>query len=212
MVRQYAILYILLLALWGLTACGDGQKEKQKGQQEASSNKQKSDKLSPVAQKALALRDSVKVAWDSVNTMHEQKFSDIDRLLEEISYIPEHNSQQYRQLKQLADSVNKIRYSQKSMATSSEINQFDKATNRLLKKLRTYIDSTPKTGQYQLVEQLWSDIKTADNRIIFVRLYYDKHVRKYNQFIKKNREALDSMGKKFSSMEPLPKFAIEPAS
>lgn len=109
----------------------------------------------------------------------DQKIKDIQRLLQEISYIPSHNEQELKRLSDQAKELINLRYTQDNMS-SEKIDAYDQATDALLQAVFELKRNTKGVEQYTLTEELEKSIREADGSVVNYRVLYDLWVKKYN--------------------------------
>ncbi|HSZ71565.1 MAG TPA: hypothetical protein VK750_02745 [Cytophagaceae bacterium] len=141
-----------------------------------------------------ALDDSCNKAWNMMMGSDDQKIKDIQRLLQEISYIPAHNVQKLERLSQRAKELSTKRYTPETM-TSSAIDTYDGTTDSLLKEVFDLKRTTKGVENYTLTEELEASIREADGMVVNYRVLYDSWADKYNQSLDK-LPAADASGLK----------------
>ncbi len=109
----------------------------------------------------------------------DQKIKDIQRLLQEISYIPSHNEAELKRLSNQVEELIKLRYTQDNL-NSEKIDAYDQATDALLTAVFELKRSTKGVEQYTLTEELEKSIREADASVVNYRVLYDVWVKKYN--------------------------------
>lgn len=143
-----------------------------------------------VSDQLLILSDSADAQWDKMMEADSQKFADIKRLLEEISYCKKYNEKAVAQLLKYREEVFAIRYTQTSM-NDSLIDLYDEKTTDLINKVRNLKSQTEEIVQHPLAAQLENEIIKADSDDILVyRKNYDQIVEVYNSFLEANKEAI----------------------
>jgi hypothetical protein len=143
-----------------------------------------------LSSKLMILNDSVNLKWKQMMAADSQKFADIKRLLEEISYCKKYNEKEFENLMTLRNKVYAERYTQEGL-TDSKIDKYDSLTTLLIKKVRNLKVSTPEILQHPLADQLENEILKADNEdVILFRKRYDSIVEKYNSFLDQNKEVI----------------------
>lgn len=165
--------------------------------------------LSPDSVKQLIslAEDSINNAWNEMMQSDNQKFQDIKRLLQEISYTSGHDAAKLEKLNQMTDSVKSLRYEMHTM-TSSEIDQYDAATGDLIKETFKLVSETPEMESHTITKTLQDDIMKADNELVQHRIHYDNWAKDYNRLIRENRTSLQEMGEPYSSLKEKPLFEL----
>ncbi|MDB5274226.1 MAG: hypothetical protein JWO58_2593 [Chitinophagaceae bacterium] len=147
-----------------------------------------------------ALGDSCNKAWEMMMSSDDQKIKDLQRLLQEISYIPGHNEQELERLSQQVKELPAKRYTQETM-TSENIDAYDNATDALLKTVFDLKRNTKGIENYTLTGELETSIREADGMVVNYRVLYDSWADKYNASLAKITPAPEGTDKKL-------KFAI----
>jgi hypothetical protein len=138
----------------------------------------------------MILNDSVNLKWKQMMAADSQKFADIKRLLEEISYCKTYNEKEFENLMTFRNTVYSERYTQEDL-TDSKIDKYDSLTTVLINKVRNLKVKTPEILQHPLADQLENEIMKADNEdLIQFRKRYDAVAEKYNSFLDQNKEAI----------------------
>lgn len=138
------------------------------------------------ANQLTALNDSCTKAWVMMLDSDNQKIKDIERLLQEISYIPNHNDNEVKRLSMKAKELTTLRYTEESVSTE-QIDAYDKATDDLLKSVFELKRTTKGVEQYTLTEELDQSIREADGKVINYRVLYDAWAQKYNEALQKSK-------------------------
>lgn len=144
-----------------------------------------------IVKEASILNDSANSKWNQMMASDSVKFTNIKRLLEEISYCKKYDEKEYERLMQLKKDVYAIRYTQETLSDSL-IDQYDLATTDLINKVRNFKVNTPEVLQHPLADQLENDILKAENEeVILYRNHYDKAAIEFNSFLEKNKKAIE---------------------
>jgi len=109
----------------------------------------------------------------------DQKIKDIQRLIQEISYIPSHNEKLVEKLSIQTKELATLRYTQEDL-NSDKINAYDAATDSLIKAIFDLKRNTKGVEQYTLTEELEQSIRAADGSVVNYRVLYDVWVKKFN--------------------------------
>jgi hypothetical protein len=149
---------------------------------------QKTEKAAPSSNAALAhlqaLGDSCSKAWEMMISSDDQKIKDLERLLQEISYIPGHNEQELERLSKLVKELPSKRYTPETM-TSPAIDAYDQVTDEILRQVFDLKRSTKGVENYTLTNELETSIREADGMVVNYRVLYDRWVHKYNESLEK---------------------------
>lgn len=151
-------------------------------------NTKKTETTAPSGNAALAhlqaLGDSCAKAWNMMISSDDQKIKDVERLLQEISYIPGHNEQELERLSKLVKELPSKRYTPETM-TSPAIDAYDQATDEVLKQVFELKRNTKGVENYTLTNELETAIREADGMVVNYRVLYDRWVHQYNESLQK---------------------------
>ena len=131
-----------------------------------------------------ALGDSCSKAWDMMISSDDQKIKDLERLLQEISYIPGHNEQELARLSKLVKELPSKRYTPATM-TSPAIDAYDQTTDEVLRQVFELKSNTKGVENYTLTSELEMSIREADGMVVNYRVLYDRWVHQYNESLDK---------------------------
>lgn len=142
-----------------------------------------------IAAQLTALNDSANTQWAAMATLDSQKFADIKRLLEEISYCKKYDEKSVQKLLQLNADVHAMAYTQANLSDSL-IDLYDEKTTDLINKVRNLKSKTPEITQHPLADQLENEILAADEALLRYRNKYDQAAGAYNSFLEQHKEAI----------------------
>jgi hypothetical protein len=136
------------------------------------------------------LEDSVLVSYDHLKELDSIKFSNIKRLLEEISYCKTFDQKGVETLlafnAQLSNGFIPI-----DSLTDQRINTYDSLSILLVSKVRNLKENTKEIIQHPIAETLENQILETDNNLIIkYRSIFDAHVKNYNSFYETNKSIL----------------------
>ena len=147
-----------------------------------------------ISSEVSTLDSSANAAWAVMAKADSQKFADIRRLLQEISYCKKYNEKEYEYLMKETNSVYGMRYTISTLSDSTIV-AYDSATTILVQKVRALKSKTPEILQHPLAEQLENEIMKAETEdIIRYRNNYDRAAQEYNTYLDKHQEALSKSG------------------
>jgi len=146
----------------------------------------------PLSQQLTALNDSANIRWERMMAADSQKFADIKRLLEEISYCKKYDEKAVDKLLKQRNEVFALRYTQANLSDSL-IDLYDSKTTELINKVRNVKANTKEISQHPLADQLENEILKADRDDLLVyRKNYDQAASEYNSFLDQNKEAISA--------------------
>lgn len=148
--------------------------------------------VTSIQQQLAALNDSADLRWNRMMAADSQKFADIKRLLEEISYCKKYDEKAVSTLLKLRTEVFAIRYTQVNLSDSL-IDLYDNKTTDLINKVRNLKAKTEEISQHPLADQLENDIIKADSDdLLLFRKNYDQAASAYNNFLDQNKEFISA--------------------
>ena len=132
----------------------------------------------------LAKADS---SWNLMMKSDDSKLDDMNRLAEELLLIENCDSASLIQAREQILDLRKIRYTKETLGEPGLIDRYDSLTTAAIGLLRAEISRNEKAGHYQLIEQLKSEIITADDSVLFYRKGYDSFASMLNEEMQKNK-------------------------
>ena len=126
-----------------------------------------------------SLKDSTDKAWDMMIAQDDQKIKDIQRLIQEVSYVPTSNELEVKKYDSLSKVITKIRYTQENLDSVSII-RYDNAMDELIHGVYALVKNTKGIEKYELASKLQEEISSADAQVVHYRLMYDAWSDKYN--------------------------------
>jgi hypothetical protein len=152
-------------------------------------------------------KDSMNTAWKKMMDADDQKFADIKRLLQEVTFTKSFNPVEINKLNALADSVKGSRYTAENM-TSEKIDNYDKATENLISQVYAVVQKNPEMPAHSITETLIQDISKAENEVVNHRIVYDRWAKEYNHLLDTQKSALQQLGEPYSSYQKRPLFEL----
>lgn len=153
--------------------------------------------------------DSMNLAWDNMASSDNNKLANIKRLLDEISFTENFNRQKFDSASALHQKLLGLRPQADNM-TDHGIDEYDKATDKLIRETFTLKEETPNIEQHTLAEKLVNEIREADQNLVVFRFRYDRWAKQYNSKIRKNKKQLVRLGEPYRSMKEKPLFELGP--
>ena len=143
--------------------------------------------------------DSVNTAWTTLISTEEQKFQDLKRLLDEISYTSSYDPIAHDSLTKKLEIVKAKRYDQ-SLDTSA-IDAYNNATDRVVFEVLQLKRTTKGIEQHPLADELENDILAANSPEKVAQLLgrYNWWTNQYNNYLKKNKKKLEKLGEPYAS-------------
>jgi hypothetical protein len=156
------------------------------------------------------LNDSINKVWSFMMQSDDQKMSDIKRLLLEISYTDKPSIKGLNKMQKMLEQIASKRYDQLTMADTKKIDEYDIATDSLIKGTIALSASTPGLEAHPLAKELSDDIMEADNNVVRYRTLYDTWAKIYNSYLVKNGKQLKELGEPYASFQQKPLFQRQP--
>lgn len=153
------------------------------------------------------LRDSADVNWQRMIASDDKTLDNLRELLQDLSKYPGANQPQLAQLRAERASVQKLRYTRTTMASSALIDQYDTAQDSLLRRVYAVAapgGNAPTEGVRDRVEA----VQAADNNVVSYRAHYDAAAKAYNTYLQVHREELPKLGSKYAGLQPFPLFEL----
>lgn len=144
-----------------------------------------------VYEKVSILNYSVDSSWKAIIQLDSQKFANIKRLVEEISYCKNYDEKGVAKALKLNAEVYAMQYTQANLSDSL-ITAYDTKTDELIRFARNLKSNTPEIIQHPLADQLENEITEADVQLVNYRSRYDLLTSEFNNFLDLNKEAIDT--------------------
>jgi hypothetical protein len=165
-------------------------------------------KIEKVKMEVDQISDSLNKVWSMMIQSDDQKIADIKRLLLEISYTDKPSTIDLMQAQKMQEELAAKRYTQQTMADSKKIDDYDMATDSLIRKSMILTASTAGIESHPLAKELADDIMEADQDIVRFRKLYDDWAKRYNTCIDRNEKQLKKLGEPYASFEKKPLFQL----
>lgn len=144
-----------------------------------------------VSDQILALNDSANIAWHAMIQLDSQKFANIKRLVEEISYCKKYDEKGVAKALKLTAEISSLQYTQANLSDSI-ITLYDTKTDELIRFVRNLKDNTKEITQHPLADQLENEIMEADGQLVTYRSNYDLIATEFNNILDRNKDAIDA--------------------
>ena len=156
-------------------------------------------KADSLTESYLNLEDSLLHAWNVMAWDEKDKIKSMHEILRMMLEQGGFDKQQVRALEQRLEQLDRIRFTQKSLANSYVIEEYDFASNSLLSWCFSLAESTDELVKNEKAQKLVDKIKLAETRVNDYREEYDRIANRYNQFLEENEKYLkdiDHIGEK----------------
>jgi hypothetical protein len=118
-------------------------------------------------------------SWASMMRSDDAKMANMKRLASELLLIEGADSVALKRIHTKIDSLPAYRYEMGNLE-NSRIDKYDEVCTAAISALKTEISRIPKATNYQIVNQLVSEISAADDSVLFYRKAYDRSADRYN--------------------------------
>ncbi len=152
---------------------------------------------------------NLQTAWNNLEKKDLEKINQIRKLLNLFKNMPEIKPQQSDTLSLLLEDLEKKRLNKANMAVSENIDTYDLATEKLLKNIKSVLETLPQEKRNAEIDSVWSQIQETEEGDILRRIRYDDYAEEMNQILRNQRDSLKFAKKKYRKLQPIPKFALE---
>jgi len=152
------------------------------------------------------LQDSINKTWQDIDKNENEVMFNINRLLDEVNYIKNHNPQKLAELKARYTEVSQKKVSQSELDTTATIDEYDQAKDSLIFAVNTYCYSLKNIEDYPLCIQLLKEIAAGSDKNYLNRVRYNFHIQDYNTFVSDNKQRLVKKNPSLDSLRERPKF------
>lgn len=163
-------------------------------------------KVDSLTETYLTLQDSLLHAWNVMAWDEKEKIKAMHNLIHLMHEQDEFDDEQLISLEQRLDQLNRIRYTQKTVANAYLIEEYDFASNSLISEILSMAESDSEFIKNESVQKSVDKVKMTDQRVPFLRMQYDKVAASYNSFLDANKKYLkdidkDCTGEKISQFQ-----------
>jgi hypothetical protein len=196
--------YILILALGFVFACSnekkeDAQKDSNKEENSSSISSQKDLKFE-------AIQDSLASSWEKLTQNELLRIEDLNRLLLEVSYIPETNETDLSSMQELVVELNHFTYKQNEIPEFNVVAKNDERVDEIVGSIFAFTNTSLEASGKKIpfIDELKIDIRESILKTSELSTHYSQFVQDRNEYIEKNREQLESMG--YKNLDTLKSF------
>ncbi len=155
-----------------------------------------------------SLRVAVQADWMHLTASETRQLRNLGRLLDEISYVPQHDRLAVARLQMHLERLDTLRYDEVSVAESDRIDRFDAGRDSLVTATVRLAASTPNVESYPLIEELLDDIYLAQDSVLIYRINYDRQAKAYNAFLTARADQLRQLGSPYQGWRSRPLFEL----
>lgn len=182
----------LIVALACLISCN------QQTQQHSAQNNTTFTKIDSLTETYLTLQDSLLHAWNVMAWDEKEKTKAMHGLIHLMHQQSEFDDEQLITLEQRLEQLERIRFTQKSLANNYVIEEYDFASNSLVSEILSLAEADPEFIKDKAAQKLVDKIKLTDQRVGEYRSQYDRIASRYNVFLEKNKNYIKEIDKDYN--------------
>jgi hypothetical protein len=180
------VVYIMLSVLLGVLLSCSGPKSKRHGETTFT-------KIDSLTETYLTLQDSLLHAWNVMAWDEKDKIKAMHGILHMLQEQGDFDDQQLIALEQRLEQLDRIRFTQKSLANSYVIEEYDFASNSLVSEIVSLAEANIELIENEKVQVLVDKVKLAEQRVNDYRNDYDRIAERYNLFLERNEKYLNEI-------------------
>jgi hypothetical protein len=168
------------------------------------SKDEKETKIEVVQKNVDSIVDSVNGAWSLMTQLDDQKFKDVKRLLDEISYTSTYDVVAHDSLVKKIDKVKSKRFDQ--TLDTAAIDNYYALTDQFILEVFQLKAKTKGIEQHPIADELVEDITKGNSQETVSQglSRYNYWANQYNNYIKKNDKQLEKLGDPYASYKEKP--------
>lgn len=128
--------------------------------------------------------DSADQSFDTMLKVETRKWFMVKRLADELEYFNLVDTSSISSLRQKLEEVKAIPYSPGSIAEEGLIDRYDAKTEEIINQVNGLHSQQQGWEKYSVLNDLYTEIKTLDERVIFMRMDYDRAAFRCNDLFK----------------------------
>ncbi len=163
--------------------------------QQAKQQKTSFTKVDSLTETYLTLQDSLLHAWNMIAWDEKEKIKAMHNLLHLMHDQQGFDDQQLITLDQRLDQLDRIRFTQKTIANAYVIEEYDFASNSLVTEILSLAEADPKFIKNDGVQRMIDKVKLTDQRVDDFRAQYDRVASRFNQFLERNKKYIKEIDK-----------------
>ena len=158
----------------------------------------------------LDLKDRMLETWNAMINDDNQKLEAMSNLLHELMVSNPQDRDVLKTFEERLIQLRNSRYTQKTMANTHVVEEYDFASTALVNELISLAESQRQFSYNTTLQKLVETIRSSEQRVQNYRLEYDATAEEYNAFIDKHRNVLKEMDEEsFLEKKPLFQMAEE---
>lgn len=155
-------------------------------------------KVDSLTETYLLIQDSLLHAWNVMVWDEKEKIEAMHDILHLMQKQSGFDTNQLIALEQRLEQLNRIRFTQKSLANSYVIEEYDFASNSLVSEIISLAEADVEFIKNEKASKLVDKVKMAEQRVNTYRQEYDIAAQRYNQFLERNEKYLHEIDKEHS--------------
>jgi hypothetical protein len=156
----------------------------------------------------------------NIDTLQKQAFASEQTkvksglmLIDEIKLsLKKYDNSKLTELQTLCKEMETALYNEQTMGNESAMVAYDAATEKFIKALNSFVETTPELSQHARARVLLNEIIQADGSDFMLRKNYNSAVEEYNKLINRKKDDLNGLGEKYKNLSLKKLFYGEPAS
>jgi hypothetical protein len=148
--------------------------------------------------------------WAIMMLSDDNKISNMQRLAKELMLVDGSDSLALEKIKSSIEQLPGQRYNRISMGAKGSIDRYDSLCTAALSSLRKEVSKNPNAVQFQIVNQLLSEVGQADDSVLFYRKEYDRCAEKLNLLLKNHGKVISAEIPEADSIKAFPIFRLVP--
>ncbi len=180
--KRIGIRVVMICWAAGWTACGEKNTT-------AVSNRDFT-KIDSLTETYLMLQDSMLQSWNIMAKDENEKIRAMHSLLHTLLASQRNDKDLLVSLEQRLNQLERIRFTQKSMANPHVVEEYDFSSNSLISEIISLAESDPGFSKNTALQNMVDRIRIADQRVNLYRSDYDAATAEFNLFLEKNKDDL----------------------
>lgn len=188
MIKKASYIVLITSLIW-LLSCN---------KQQATQQKTTFTKIDSLTETYLILQDSLLHAWNVMVWDEKEKTKAMHGLIQMMHQKEEFDDKELVTLEQRLDQLDRIRFTQKSLANNYVIEEYDFASNSLVSEILSLAEADTEFVKNMAAQRLIDKVKMCEQRVGEYRSQYDRVASRYNAFLEKNKDYIKEIDKDYT--------------